>query len=190
MTRLIGEIRIGRKVVPMRSPVSNFMYLLYGLLGLTTNANVVDTGNVARTAGAYYAGGNTYWWLAGNTAGPAYGIDTWGIQVGSNAAAVALTDYKLNTQIAHGTGAGQLKYSGQSLAAQLSSGSNRFFRTQRYFVNDSGGDVTIREVGIVVKPAIAGPAWVNVLIARDLTGDIVVTDTNAVPVEITWQVTA
>lgn len=186
----MGTVKIGNKIIPMRSPVSNFMYLLYGFLGLTSNANIVDTGNVVRNAGAYYSAGNYRWWLGSQGPGPGYGIDTWGIQVGSNATAVALTDYKLNTPITHGTGGGQLKYSGQSIVAQLSSGSNRFFRVQRYFTNDSGGDVTIREVGIVVQPATNAPLNVFVLIARDLTGDIVVTNTNAVPVEITWQVTA
>lgn len=189
MTRLIGRIQIGRKVIPMRSPVSNFMYLLYGALACTTNPNVVDTSNTVRTAGSYFSG-SSYGWRNGETSDPALGVDTYGIQVGSNATAVALSDYKLNTQITHGTGAGQLKYSGQSGFGPISSGSSRAFRLSRYFTNDSGGDVTIREVGLVQRPNSSGGVIYLVLVCRDLTGDIVVSDTNAVPVEFTWQVTA
>ncbi len=194
MTKLIGTIRIADKIIPMRSPVSNFMYCVRALLAVSSDANIVDTGNVVRTAGSYYNAGNTYYWM-GSASGPAplYGIDTWGIQVGSNATAVALTDYKLNTQIAHGTGAGQLKYSGQGgqvSAGTGAAGTSRSFRINRYFTNDSGGDVTIREVGLVVRPTSAAGAVYNVLICRDLTGDVIVTNTNAVPVEFTWQTTA
>jgi len=188
MTKLVATIRIGDKIIPMRSPVSNFMYLLHAAFNANVNANVIDTSNTARTIGAY----PSYAWVGNASAvQPAYGVSTWGIQVGSNATGVALTDYKLNTQIAHGVGAGELKYSGQNVSTVVTaSGANRSFKIFRYFTNDSAGDVTIREVGIVMQPTTTGATPYPVLIARDLTGDIVVTPTNAVPVEIAWQTTA
>jgi len=195
MTKLIATIRIGDKVIPMRSPISNFMYLLHASFGQTTNANVIDTGNTARTVGGISTGGSQFCWAgaAGASAHPLAGIDTWGIQVGSNATAVALTDYKLNTQITHGTGAGALLYSAQGeliSAGSGAAGTSRSFRINRYFVNGSGGAVTIREVGLVLRPGTTAAAYYNVLVCRDLTGDVAVADTEAVPVEFTWQVTA
>ena len=193
MTKLISKIKIGTKdgdrVIPMRSPVSNFMYLFQGALLETSNANVIDTGNVARTCGAYYSVGNQWHWTGLNSILlPAYGVDTWGIQVGSNATGVALTDYKLNTQITHGTGGAQLIYGAQQTLFNLSSGNNRYWKLQRYFVNYSGGALTIREVGVVQRPTSAAGAVYNVLVCRDLTGDIVVPDTEAVTFEISWQI--
>ena len=164
------------------------------MLSLSSDANIVDTSNTVRTAGSTYQAGNIYYWMGvASGSPPVYGIDTWGIQVGSNATAVALTDYKLNTQIAHGTGAGQLMYSGQGgvvSAGTGAAGTSRSFRINRYFINGSGGDVVIREVGLVVRPTSAAAVAYNVLICRDLTGDVTITNTNAVPVEFTWQVTA
>ena len=188
---ITGTVRVGNMVKPMHSLLQNFMYLLNAALQKTVNVNVVDTGNVVRSCGGWNQTGTQYGWsYNAGVAGvqPAAGISAYGIQVGSNATAVVITDYKLNTQIAQGTGAGQMKYSGQSFIGNLSSGNNRFVRISRYFTNDSGGDVTIREVGLAVTPQVSYGGPVNVLIARDLTGDIVVSNTNAVPVELTIQI--
>jgi hypothetical protein len=191
MGKITGTVRVGDVVKPMHSFLANFMYLLNGAFQRTTNANVIDTGNTARTVGGWQNNGTQLGW---NYCGgiplnqPLYGVSAYGIQVGSNATAVVITDYKLNTQIAHGVGAGELKYGAQAYLSNLSSGTNRFVRISRPFYNDSGGDVTIREIGLVMTPEASYGGAYNVLIARDLTGDVVVSTTNATVVEISLKI--
>ena len=189
MTKMIGWIKIGDKVFPMRSLLQNFVYLLQAGFKSTSNANVVDTSNAVRTVGNYMISFYYGWWSSSGAAYPPAANDNYGIQVGSNATAVTITDYKLNTKITHGVGAGQLKYSSQGMTGLYTSGSTRSFKVHRFFANDSGGDVTIREVGLCMYPGGAGGPFYT-LISRDLTGDITVTTGNAVPVEITIQITA
>lgn len=75
--------------------------------------------------------------------------DALGIVVGSGATAVTLSDYALETQIAHGVGGGQLQYGASSfdyppalLAKQV------YFKASRTFTNGSGAAVAVNEFGI------------------------------------------
>ena len=75
--------------------------------------------------------------------------DTEGSVVGSGTTAVTLADFALDTQIAHGVGAGQLQYGATSFVyppAQLAN--EFFFKLSRAFTNGSGGNVSVNEFGI------------------------------------------
>ena len=78
----------------------------------------------------------------------AAGTSTTGLVAGTGTNAVTLTDTKLQTQIAHGTSAGQLDY-GASVVNQPSSDStSTTLILTRVFANSSGGAITVREIGI------------------------------------------
>lgn len=81
--------------------------------------------------------------------------DTQGIIVGSGSGAEALDDYALTTQIATGRAGGELQYYSVETDVNFQyyawDSVARKFRVTfwRYFLNDSGGDVTVTEVGLV-----------------------------------------
>lgn len=71
-----------------------------------------------------------------------------GIQVGTDSTPVALPDYKLGTRISHGQGAGELEYDGCEVMAPQFSDPDGEMVIRRYFNNNSGGLITVNEVGI------------------------------------------
>jgi len=77
------------------------------------------------------------------------GVVNKGIVVGSNATAVDIADYKLNTQILHGTGSGQLQYSSSEIVTPYTlDANNAYFELRRTFTNNSPATITIEEIGI------------------------------------------
>ena len=74
--------------------------------------------------------------------------DTLGIVVGSGTTPVTIDDYQLATQIVHGSSAGQLSYGATTFNAPVTSGKDRYFEVVRTFTNNSGGTVTVREIGL------------------------------------------
>jgi hypothetical protein len=97
--------------------------------------------------------------------------DTYGIVVGTGTASVTPTDYKLTSQIPHGTGPGQLDYDTHTVASSYTLSSS-YVEISRVFVNRSGGDVVVREVGLIAwnyfKDVDAVRNDVKFLIARDV----------------------
>jgi len=75
-----------------------------------------------------------------------------GIMVGSGQQSNPESAYKLAAPIANGTGAGQLIYQPPTLPSQIMiNGNSAYFYIEQTYVNQSGGTVTITEVGIVVE---------------------------------------
>ena len=95
-----------------------------------------------------------------------------GIVVGSDDTAVVPSDYKLNTVIAHGKAASQLEYGGCSVGNYIESAPNVTFDITRYFINNSGGDVTAKECGIYAPAGSWGASQFiySFCIARDILG--------------------
>jgi hypothetical protein len=96
--------------------------------------------------------------------------DSFGIVVGSGSASVSPTDYRLVSKIPHGTGSGQLDHDTHSTATSLSSTSS-YIELARTFVNRSGDNVVVREVGIIARSYWRDTSVVNdvkYLIARDV----------------------
>ena len=82
--------------------------------------------------------------------GARYGTgSSFGIVVGSGTAAVTTIDDNLQTQIAHGTSTGTLKYLNHYIPNDVTtSGANVSYNIERLFLNASGGDVTVNEVAL------------------------------------------
>ena len=129
---------IDRRDGESRSWLIAWLLLLYSCFR-TVDQDITCTDGVARTNDQGY---NT---LASKAVA---GDATRGSVVGSGTTAVALSDYALETQIAHGVGAGQLQYGATSFVyppALL--GKQVFFKLSRTFTNGSGDDVSVSEFG-------------------------------------------
>lgn len=93
--------------------------------------------------------------------------DVYGLVVGTGTNAEANDDYALQTQIAHGSGAGQLVHGATGLTAPVSNGNVDLVVT-RAFTNNSGGQINVREMGIYLKTRDDGGAVEYICILRDL----------------------
>lgn len=113
-------------------------------------------------------------------------VSTNGIVVGSGNTAPVPADYKLGTQIATGSGAGQLNYQNQvGLAGPTIVGQTTSFILQRLFTNNSGGNVNVNEIGL--QFLLSGQSY---LIYRDVLGSTdVIPDGSTYRVSITFQIT-
>lgn len=80
------------------------------------------------------------------------GNTNYGIMVGTGTNAVTMGDYALQTQIAHGNGASQLYHEAVTFGIPATSGYTRYFDFWRSFANNSGGDITVNEIGLYIYP--------------------------------------
>lgn len=78
-------------------------------------------------------------------------LDVFGIQVGTGVTAVSIEDNKLANKIAHGSLANQLSYAANSFTNPSVTGNVAKFAVSRQFTNNSGGNITVNEVGLVCK---------------------------------------
>ena len=80
----------------------------------------------------------------------AINIDTHGIVVGTGSTAVAMTDTKLVTQIAQGSGSGQLTHGIMQAFTVDAVGAStpRYVNLARGFQNNSGAAITVSEAGL------------------------------------------
>lgn len=81
------------------------------------------------------------------------GDDTHGVVVGTNAGSTAEDNenYALDTKIATGAGGGQLGYQAVTFVPTRVVGPNVDFDVSRAFINTSGGTITVKEIGIIIK---------------------------------------
>jgi len=100
---------------------------------------------------------------------------SWGVQIGSGTDAVSINDNKLQTQIAHGTGTGQLQYSTGTTAAASTDATTTTWRLSRVFTNGSSGTVTVNEVGLVSQVYNTWDVINYYLFCRDIVSPIEVT---------------
>jgi len=138
---------------PSKSFVRNMGIVLAGML-----KNNGDAGTFKSVVVTGLDGGSTYAYVElpapGNySAGPLVfnagdNDDSFGIVVGSGSAPVSPYDYNLASKIPHGTGTGQLDYDTHSTISSYG-GSSSYVEISRTFVNKSGSDVVVREVGLV-----------------------------------------
>jgi hypothetical protein len=77
------------------------------------------------------------------------GYDSRGCVVGSGTTPVTINDYKLDAQIYHGTGPGQLEHYDCTLIYPPAVARPQCsFQGKRIFHNASGGPVTVRDIGV------------------------------------------
>jgi len=142
------------------SLVKNFLMLLNAAFKPGTS-DVVDTGGTTRTTGAKYCVTYDNWAFGDNTITLCVGCgwtptapeadDTYGIIVGTSDQAVSASDYNLISKIAHGDSAGQLYHYATTMLEPTVDGNTVRQRFERTFKNNSGGDITVKEIGLVVK---------------------------------------
>ena len=112
-----------------------------GNLNLKRYDNVIDTSYAYLDSGGQklkpYGGG--------------IGVSGYGIQVGTSDTAFSVEQYTLQALIAHGTGSGQFSYTAETANASSYNGGTTTWKCTRYriFNNNSGGSITVKEVGIM-----------------------------------------
>lgn len=145
------------------------------------NLNHKDTGGTIRTSAvnAMYSTTVTYW--RGVAAD-----DTYGIQVGIGTNAEDFEDYKLQTKIANGVGAGQLSYVLQEVATKAWAAPDFTTTHARYFNNNSGGAITVNEVGFAPKIVANYP---TIITREKLGAGVAVPDTGQLKVTYTITLT-
>lgn len=115
--------------------------------------------------------------------------DSCGILVGSGTDAESFEDYVLQTPIAEGAGAGQLNHVEGEAPAESYVGTAKRAAIARYLNNNSGGNVSVNEVGLVGFASADG-SGANFMFARDkLASTVTVPDTGQLKVTYTVQLT-
>ena len=153
----------GRIKVPFRrrtahSFVIGYARFLWLKMAAPANQSITDTGTVSRTIWS---------WTPLDT-DVAAASSTQGLVVGTGTNAVALADTALQTQIAHGTGAGQLDYGASVVSLPSSDSTSTTLILTRVFANSSAGTITVREIGIYAGFIDSGNATRNICIVRDV----------------------
>lgn len=102
--------------------------------------------------------------------------DTFSIVVGTGNTAPTITDYAIETKIAHGAGAGQLQHSLTAFGLPTSNATQSHFTITRDFSNASGGDITVNEIGLYQRAREVGIA-LNAASSRALHIFLTIRDT-------------
>jgi len=96
----------------------------------------------------------------------AIGNDNFGVLVGTSNTAWGWTQHNLQGKISHGTGSGQLTHGVTTRSYTADGGAPATCTVQRSFDNNSGADITVREIGWFLT-AMVGTAQ-YFMIARDV----------------------
>ena len=132
----------GKTVSKVTKPCHSFVLAFMQLIEVQFYGSSVT---IKDTAGANQAiTTNQYNLLSGGPVGDA----NKGTLVGTGTTPVDNLDYVMETLIAHGVGAGQLSYAGNSKVTTAEVGANVDFQFLRSFVNSSGDTINVTEIGI------------------------------------------
>jgi len=135
-----------------RSPTANFILLMLPLIYFTNTASSVTIKNTGGSTFSYQPGigarVQTISYPNSSLFRPTYLAM---IQVGSGAQSNPYAAYSLASPIANGSGTGQLVYGQPSIPSNIIvSGSSASFYISQTYNNNSGGAITITEVGIIL----------------------------------------
>jgi len=134
--------------------------------GSIGSVSITDTGGNARTIprSAAAAFNTTALQCGCGVASSAYGV-VWGTSDTPN----ILTTYSLGSQIVHGVGAGQFSYGAQTFDDPTNpSGLIWIFRIIRTATNNSGGTITVKEIGLIGSCDDTGATQRYFQMARDV----------------------
>ena len=170
--------RLGRPLGPARkleghSWLRQWAQILNCHMGQLNVAGVLDTASASQTivTPAAAAAG------VGPRANAALADDAFGIQVGTGSVALDRDDNILATKIVEGAAAGQLNYQVMVFSAVLNITGGHRISLSRQFNNNSGGTITVNELGLVVEQElVAGTGFF--LILRDLVAGEAILDGN------------
>jgi len=134
------------------SPTSNFIGLFLPTNWFSSTGNrwtIVNTNGTGYTHKIITGAGDNALYYPSNTSNsPSWLVM---IQVGSGQQSNPYNAYSLAAPIANGTGTGQLLYGQPSVSQKpIVSGSSVYFIISQAFNNQSGGTVTITELGIIM----------------------------------------
>ncbi len=116
------------------------------------------------------------------------GEDAFGILVGTGTNAESFEDYALQTKIASGNAATELAYGAHDVHAETYTAGTKTYEVDlvRYFNNNSGGSITVNEVGLAAHAYAPDTDDTNFLVARDKLGSgVAVADTGQLRVTYT-----
>jgi hypothetical protein len=176
----------------------NFMFCSLAAKNASDGAFGAGLLSVRFTDGTVVGDGYPITWGERDLDSPGWGylaaaaVTDYGIVVGSGTNAEDFEDYALQTQIAEGTGAGQLNHVQSESHNASYADTTLKDELVRYFNNNSGGDVDVNEVGVIGHfSRISGPyADYEALVCRDkLASTVTVPDTGQLKVTYTIQLT-
>jgi len=172
-----GDELVKGKWEQAHSIVRNFMYWLQAIW-THTDATVGGWDQTNTLEG--FEQGNSIIYVFRSAAEAA--LDTYGIMLGTDNTAVTLSDYALGVKIAHGEGAGELRYGDSDCLTPFEdsgdSYTDLFF--VRHFINRSGGLITVEEIGLAVCNEDSGGSIEYFLMARDLKNFGIADDATAI----------
>jgi hypothetical protein len=172
-----GQV-VDRTEQPIDSYVENFLNLGAAMWGSQSVIDVTDTGGTLRDL---EAGGKASdpWQFDANS------MTDFGIQIGDDGTGETVTDTSLGNQLTTNIAYGSVSVSTPSVAPP-----DATLDVTRTFTNNTGSDVTIREVGIVADHESAASGDEEFLCLRD-TGSPLLTvgDGNNATVEYELQIT-
>jgi hypothetical protein len=183
---------VSEKEVPCHSWTKNFYLSMFSNL-CGPNSNSSDGLQVKTIAGVSLDNNTIHLQWTNATADylGGSGVANKGIVVGNSdtVQTFGTDDYALASIIAHGTGAGQLQYSAQATATVADDGANRTVTHVRSFVNGSGGNVTVKEVGWYIEGySDVDPYTDKFMWFRDILGTPIIVS-NTQELEITFEIT-
>lgn len=139
-----GKVRY-KKTMQCHSFVDNFLKLIY-LCMSKNNVSLQNTANGTENYVSAYNVGSYYLECDAASTNTNYGVI-----VGTGTTAPTISDYSVETKIAHGTSSGQLQYSATSVGAPTTDATTSTLVVTRLFTNASGGSIDINECGLVVR---------------------------------------
>ena len=120
--------------------------------------------------------------LAGYQAWALKEDDSHGILVGTGTKTVEADDYALESKVPNGVGSGMMLYLSSDVENVEVVGNEARLVLKRSFINHSGADITINEVGLVVRQFCPED---NILVIRDLIEPITVPNDYTLDVQYT-----
>jgi hypothetical protein len=116
------------------------------------------------------------------------GDDTRGIQVGSNNTAESFEDFVINTIINNGAAGGQISYTLQNatVVSYVAGTKTLSAALARYFNNNSGGAIDVKEVTLGTLSSMVGSAF-NSILTRDVL-PVTVTVPNTGQLKVTYTI--
>lgn len=147
---------------PARSFVTAMLRHIYIAWGFTA-AGIRDTSNIVRTVPLPQTLSLPWFLMLAPAASQLYGL-----VVGTSLIAPDVEDYSLVARITHGNAAGQLYYQADTIDAPVTAAPSQYINVYRTFDNNSGGAITINEVGIYCITYDSGSVARYFCLARDL----------------------
>jgi len=180
--KVVVRDKDGKVLFSEAAPSKSFVEQWNKLVNIAARNNtqtVRDTGGVNRSVAV---SGTTF------TATAPIGQINYGIRIGKGSTPVAITDYALETPLAHGTGLDQVQHQVMQFTAPVVAGSTCSFSTQRILVNNSGANITgVQEVGCYVR--MGGASYYGMGFRDVLGGPCDIPDGGSITVEYTIGVT-